>query len=84
MLRLHQRMSHESMYLRFFGVSRAAAEQIATRLCRDPALEGHALVACLRGEIVGVAHHEDVDIRGAAEMAIVVADQVHHRGVGTC
>ena len=83
LLRLHERMSHESMYLRFFGVSHAAAEQIATRLCRDPALEGHALVACLNGEIVGVAHHEDVDIRGAAEMAIVVADQVHHRGVGT-
>jgi acyl-CoA synthetase (NDP forming)/GNAT superfamily N-acetyltransferase len=83
LLRLHERMSHESMYLRFFGVSRAAAEQIATRLCRDPTLEGHALVACLRGEIVGVAHHEEVDTRGAAEMAVVVADQVHHRGVGT-
>jgi acyl-CoA synthetase (NDP forming)/L-amino acid N-acyltransferase YncA len=83
LLRLHERLSDESIYLRFFGVSRAAAEQIATRLCRDPALQGHALVASLRGEIVGVAHHEEVDPRGAAEMAVVVADQVHHRGVGT-
>jgi acyl-CoA synthetase (NDP forming)/GNAT superfamily N-acetyltransferase len=81
--RLHERMSPQSMYLRFFGISHAAAAQIATRLCRDPTLEGHALVACLRAEIVGVAHHEKVDTRGAAEMAIVVADQVHHRGVGT-
>jgi hypothetical protein len=56
LLRLNEQVSDESMYLRFFGVSRVAAEQIATRLCRDPGLEGHALVACLRGEIVGVAH----------------------------
>jgi succinyl-CoA synthetase alpha subunit/GNAT superfamily N-acetyltransferase len=83
LLRLHEQMSHESIYLRFFGISRAAAAQMATRLCRDPTLAGHALLACLHGEIVGVAHHEEVDTRGAAEMAVVVADQVHHRGVGT-
>ncbi len=56
---------------------------MAVRLCQDPALAGHALVASQDGEIVGVAHHEKVDSDGAAELAVVVADRMHHLGVAS-
>jgi acyl-CoA synthetase (NDP forming)/L-amino acid N-acyltransferase YncA len=81
--RLHRAMSPQSLYLRFFGTSPWVAEQMAVRLCQDPALAGHAVVASQGGEIVGVAHHEKVDSDGEAELAVVVADRMHHLGVGT-
>ena len=37
---MHARMSTENLYMRFFGVSRAAAEQEARRICREPRRTG--------------------------------------------
>ncbi|RIQ18251.1 bifunctional acetate--CoA ligase family protein/GNAT family N-acetyltransferase [Jiangella rhizosphaerae] len=80
---LHRRMSPESHYLRFFGTNPRMPLDIAERICVAPEVAGHALVACLDGRIVGVAHHEPPDRDGVAEIAIVVGDDLHHRGVGT-
>jgi acyl-CoA synthetase (NDP forming)/GNAT superfamily N-acetyltransferase len=82
--RMHQQMSRESLYLRFFGFNRHAADQVADLMCR-PAGPGHAAVsAWLAGELVGVAGYEpDRERADAAELALAVADRLHHRGVGT-
>lgn len=83
LIELHRRMSPEHRYLRFFGTNPRMPLEIAERICAAPEVAGHALVACLGGRIVGVVHHEPPDQRGVAEIAIVVADDLHHRGVGT-
>ena len=44
---LHRRMSPANLYLRFFGLSAGAAEEVAGRLCADQALSAQALVARL-------------------------------------
>ena len=52
---MHLALSQDSAYLRFFSLSRLAAENEARRVCREPA-PGHAsLLALLNGEIIGVA-----------------------------
>ena len=41
---MHAKMSPDNLYLRFFGMSRSAAEQEARRICREPAPD-HARAA---------------------------------------
>ncbi|WP_026413057.1 bifunctional GNAT family N-acetyltransferase/acetate--CoA ligase family protein [Actinomadura oligospora] len=80
---LHRGLGDESLYRRFFGVNRAMAGEIGDRICR-PGGSGHAaLGAFLRGELVGVAEYEPSDLPDEAEIAMAVADRMHHRGVGT-
>ena len=50
---MHAKMSSENLYLRFFGVSRSAAESEALRVCREPAPDHGALLAVLEGQVVG-------------------------------
>jgi acyl-CoA synthetase (NDP forming)/GNAT superfamily N-acetyltransferase len=82
-LQMHRSMSPESMYLRFFSMSPAAAEQAARRICREPAPGHVALLAWLAGELVGVASYETGGSSGTAEIAFAVADHARHRGVAT-
>ncbi|GAA2128483.1 hypothetical protein GCM10009727_19140 [Actinomadura napierensis] len=80
---LHRELSDESLYRRFFGLNRAMADRIAEQVCR-PDGSGHAaLGAWLSGELVGIAEYEPSDTDGEAEIAMAVADRMHHRGVGT-
>ena len=44
---MHAAMSPENLYMRFFGVSRVAAEQEARRVCHEPAPDHAALLAIL-------------------------------------
>ena len=81
---MHTKMSPDNLYLRFFGVSAAAAEQEARRICREPAPDHAALLAVLDGEVVGCGSYEVTgDGSRSAEVAMAVADQMHSRGVGT-
>jgi acyl-CoA synthetase (NDP forming)/GNAT superfamily N-acetyltransferase len=82
-LDMHRAMSPENMYLRFFSLSPAAADQEARRLCREPAPDHLALLAWLGGELVGVASYETAGRPAVAEIAFAVADRAHHRGVAT-
>jgi hypothetical protein len=50
---MHAKMSAENLYMRFFGVSRVAAEQEAGRVCREPAPDRAALLAVLDGRVIG-------------------------------
>ena len=81
---MHAKMSSENLYLRFFGVSRSAAESEARRVCREPALDHAALLAVLEGQVVGCGSYEVArDGSRSAEIALAVADDMHRRGVGT-
>ncbi|MFC4907029.1 GNAT family N-acetyltransferase [Actinomadura gamaensis] len=81
--RLYRGLSDESLYYRFFGLNRALADENAVRLCRESGPGHAAMGAWLRGELVGVAQYEATGTAGEAEVAMAVADAVHHQGVGT-
>jgi len=82
---MHQAMSPENLYLRFFSLSKNAAEQEARRLCRPagPGPDHAALLACLDGKVVGAASYEPAGTPGEAEVAFAVTDGMHGRGVAT-
>jgi acyl-CoA synthetase (NDP forming)/GNAT superfamily N-acetyltransferase len=81
---MHAKMSPENLYLRFFSMSRAAAEQEARRICREPAPDHAALLAVLDGRMIGCGAYEVAgDGSRSAEVAMTVADDMHNRGVGT-
>jgi acyl-CoA synthetase (NDP forming)/GNAT superfamily N-acetyltransferase len=80
---MHAAMSPDNAYLRFFNVSPLAAEREAQRVCREGGDDHAALLAWLRGELIGVASYEVAGTPGTAEIAFAVADHMHHRGVAT-
>jgi GNAT superfamily N-acetyltransferase len=84
---LHEAISPDNIYLRFFSLSKLAAETEARRLCQEPR-PGHAsLLALSAGEVVGCASYDASGGPEApgnvAEVAFAVADHMHHRGIAT-
>jgi len=84
---MHEKLSPDSLYLRFFSMSPRVAEREAHRLCRPPAPDHAALLALMDGELIGCGSYECDDSRpgalsGSAEVAFTVADAMHNRGVG--
>jgi len=55
---MHQDMSPNNAYLRFFSLSRTAAEQEARRVTRAPGPGHAALLALYGGQVVGLASYE--------------------------
>src|SRR6202451_2303494 len=86
---MHEALSPDNSYLRFFNLSRLAADTEARRICRDPSPDQVALLALSDGEVVGCASYVTTGERvsgrqsGAAEIAFAVADHMHHRGIAT-
>jgi acyl-CoA synthetase (NDP forming)/RimJ/RimL family protein N-acetyltransferase len=82
---MHEAMSADNAYLRFFSLSRTAAEQEARRVTREPGLNHAALLAVYGGEVVGLASYEAERDSGGktAEIAFAVADTMHQRGIAT-
>ena len=77
-------MSPNNVYLRFFSLSRLAAEQEARRVTREPGPGHAALLAVFDGQVVGLASFEVGPAGGkTAEVAFAVADTMHHRGIAT-
>ena len=81
--RLHEAMSPESLYFRFFSASRVSAEREARRVCLEGRPGMVALVGLLGDELVGVASYELAADRAVAEAAVAVADGMHRRGIAT-
>src|SRR2546421_5008004 len=87
---MHQAMSPDNTYMRFFNVSRLSAETEARRICLAPRPGQASLLALADGpvtpgsRVVGVASYvpsrEDPE---QAEVAFAVADDMHHRGIAT-
>ncbi len=84
---MHDAMSPDNAYFRFFSTSRTAAEHEARRITREPGQDHVALLALYGGEVVGVASYEvargDRSVGRTAEVAFAVADAMHHRGIAT-
>jgi acyl-CoA synthetase (NDP forming)/GNAT superfamily N-acetyltransferase len=81
---MHDAMSPDNSYLRFFNLSRHSGEREARRICRDPAPGSLALLAVAGGEVVGVASYVPRrEQSGLAEVSFAVADHMHHRGIAT-
>ena len=82
-LRFHEAMSPDNLYLRFFSMSKRAAEQEARRVCRPAGADHAALLALLGEHVVGLASYEPTATPGVAEVAFAVADDMHGRGIAT-
>jgi acyl-CoA synthetase (NDP forming)/GNAT superfamily N-acetyltransferase len=80
---MYRAMSPDSIYLRFFSVSRAAADEQAQRVCRAPSPDHATRLAWLGAELVGVASYECAKPPVTAEIEVAVADHAHHRGIAT-
>jgi acyl-CoA synthetase (NDP forming)/GNAT superfamily N-acetyltransferase len=92
---MHEAMSPDNAYLRFFGLSRTAAADEARRTCLEGgpgqvallALSGGVLVGCasyhLLGAPAGQQERTGNDAGDVAEIAFAVADGMHHRGIAT-
>src|SRR5580693_5082942 len=84
---MHEAMSTDNTYLRFFNLSRLAGETEAKRICRDSEPGRVALLALAAGEVVGCASYATLSgpagLGTTAEVAFAVADRMHHRGVAT-
>ena len=80
---MHAAMSPDNIYLRFFSMSPAAAEQEARRVCRKPDSGHAALLAWRDGRLVGVGSYESDGTSGVAEVAFAVADDMHGRGIAS-
>ena len=79
---MHQAMSPDNTYMRFFNISRHAAETEARRICRGPDARQMTLLALAGHEVVGVAGYV-VTGTSKAEVAFAVADHMHNKGVAT-
>jgi GNAT superfamily N-acetyltransferase len=81
---MHEAMSPDNAYLRFFGFSRTAAETEARRICREPRPGQVGLLALVEGQLVGCGSYETIRGEpGKAEVAFAVADRMHHKGIAT-
>ena len=79
---LHTTASNQSLYLRFFGYSRTAVEEYLTVLSRPGRRTHQALTARVGSRLVGIAAFEQLT-GDTAEVALLVADDHHERGIGT-
>jgi acyl-CoA synthetase (NDP forming)/GNAT superfamily N-acetyltransferase len=80
---MHEAMSPENLYLRFFSLSPANAEREAQRVSREPRPDAVALLAWLGDRLVGVASYEPTGKPGIAEVAFAVPDDMHGKGIAT-
>jgi acyl-CoA synthetase (NDP forming)/RimJ/RimL family protein N-acetyltransferase len=80
---MHQQMSPDNAYFRFFSFSPQAPEREAQRLARPEGPDHAALLARLDGRLIGVASYEPTHRPGIAEIAFAVSDEMHGRGVAT-
>jgi acyl-CoA synthetase (NDP forming)/GNAT superfamily N-acetyltransferase len=80
---MHEAMSPDNIYLRFFNASPLSAGREGQRLCREPG-DGYAALLAVSGEqIVGCASYESLRDGKAAEVAFAVADGMHRKGIAT-
>ena len=80
---MHEAMSPEHAYLRFFNFSKLSPEREADRVCRASGPDHRALLALKGDDLVGAGSYEINPEGTAAEVALSVADGMHGRGVGT-
>jgi GNAT superfamily N-acetyltransferase len=81
--RLFYRLSPETIYRRFLSPLARPEQARPERLLDLDHRDREAVAAVVNGEIVGVARYFRWPGQAAAEVAVVVADDWQHRGLGT-
>jgi acyl-CoA synthetase (NDP forming)/GNAT superfamily N-acetyltransferase len=81
--RLHDAMSPDNLYFRFFSASSVSAEREARRVCLEGGPGLVALLGLLGDEVVGLASYELIRDAVVAEIALAVTDGRHRRGIAT-
>ncbi|HYO85367.1 MAG TPA: GNAT family N-acetyltransferase [Dermatophilaceae bacterium] len=81
--RFHSLQSEESIYLRYFAPIKRLSERDVYRFTHVDYDERVALVATVRGEIIGIARFDRFPDRTVAEVAFNIADNFHGKGVGS-
>jgi GNAT superfamily N-acetyltransferase len=79
---LHRTLSDRELYLRFFTIHPVYLKILADKLA-DMSGDDYVLGAFESGTLIGVADYAMCDKPGSADVAVVVAHEDHHRGVGT-
>lgn len=80
--RFHRRQSDESIYMRFFAPLRELSERDIRRFTTVDYVDRVALVATVRGEIIGIGRYDRID-RATAEVAFNISDHYQGRGIGS-
>jgi len=83
LLRFHQQLSPETVYLRFFAVHPELSSRELERFTHVDHCDREAIVATVDDEIVGVARFDRLGGGRDAEAAFVVADVWQGEGLGT-
>ncbi len=78
----HAGQSEESIYLRFFAPLRELSDRDVTRFTVVDYDERVALVALLRGKIIGIGRYDRVG-DATAEVAFNISDHFHGKGIGS-
>lgn len=81
--RLFDRLSPETRYRRFLGAVVRFDQTRPERLLDIDHRDREAVTARVGDEIIGVARYARLDPGASAEIAVVVEDAWHRRGVGT-
>ena len=82
LLDLHAGVSEDTLRLRFFTASRDAARRYVEHLFDETNADSAAMVAVVRGRVAGLATAEVIDAGERAEVAFLVSDEDHGRGLG--
>jgi len=80
--RFHAGQSAESIYLRFFAALKSLSDKDVARFTQVDYDSRVALVATVRGEIIGVARYDRIDVT-SAEVAFNISDAYQGKGVGS-
>ena len=80
--RFHAGQSAESIYLRFFAPLKTLSDKDVARFTHVDYDSRVALVATVRGEIIGVARYDRLDAK-TAEVAFNISDAFQGKGVGS-
>lgn len=86
MIRFHEHLSEQSVYLRYFHLMKLEERISHSRLahiCLIDYQRAIVLVAEREGEIIAVGRLNKSDNEQHGEFAIVVSDAFQHRGLGT-
>ncbi len=80
--RFHAGQSEESIYLRFFAPLRELSDRDAERFATVDYVDRVALVATMRGEIIGIGRYDRITPT-EAEVAFNISDHYQGRGIGS-
>ncbi|HEV7196569.1 MAG TPA: GNAT family N-acetyltransferase, partial [Pedococcus sp.] len=80
--RFHSGQSEESIYLRFFAPLRRLSDRDVTRFTNVDYRDRVALVATVRGEIIGIGRYDRITPT-SAEVAFNISDAYQGKGIGS-